>query len=89
VVILGGRAFSYNPQKGGGHLRKNLGALDWIAMILLIVGGLNWGTIGFFNFDFVRAIFGQSWLSRIVFGLVGLSAIYVAALSTSLSRAET
>lgn len=70
-------------------MRKNLGALDWIAMILLIVGGLNWGTIGFFNFDFVRAIFGQSWLSRIVFGLVGLSAIYVAALSTSLSRAET
>ncbi len=51
--------------------------LDRIALILAIVGGLNWGSIGIFNFDFVQAILGQnSMLSRIVFTLVGLAAVW-------------
>jgi len=53
--------------------------ISTIAMILVIVGGLNWGLVGFFNFDLVAAIFGvMSFLSRIVYVLVGLSAIYLA-----------
>jgi hypothetical protein len=56
---------------------KKLGALDWIALILLIVGGLNWLLVGAFNFDLVAAIFGaMSVVARIVYILVGLSAIY-------------
>jgi uncharacterized membrane protein YuzA (DUF378 family) len=56
---------------------KKLGALDWIALILIIVGGLNWGLVGAFKFDLVAAIFGaMSLLARIVYILVGLSAIY-------------
>ena len=56
---------------------NKLNAVDWIALVLLIVGGLNWGLVGFFNFDLVAAIFGvMSALSRIVYGLVGLSALY-------------
>ncbi len=51
--------------------------LDRIALILAIVGGLNWGSIGIFNFDFVQALLGQNtMLSRIVFTLVGLAAVW-------------
>lgn len=50
-----------------------------IAIILLIVGWLNWGLVGFFNFDLVATIFGDmSTLSRVVYGLVWLCALYVA-----------
>lgn len=50
---------------------------DWIVVILLIIGGVNWGLIGFFDFDLVAAIFGvMSVVSRIIYALVGLSAIY-------------
>lgn len=53
--------------------------LDVLVAILLVVGGLNWGLVGFANFDLVASIFGSgAWLSRIVYGLVGLSAIYQA-----------
>ncbi len=56
---------------------KKLGALDWIALILVIVGGLNWGLVGAFKFNLVSAIFGDmSIIARIVYILVGLSAIY-------------
>jgi uncharacterized membrane protein YuzA (DUF378 family) len=52
-------------------------ALNILTQVLLIVGGLNWGLVGLANFDLVAAIFGEmSLLSRIVYGLVGLSAIY-------------
>jgi uncharacterized membrane protein YuzA (DUF378 family) len=54
----------------------------WIALVLVIVGGLNWGLVGAFNFDLVAALLGHmSMLSRIVYILVGLSAIYVAAIA--------
>lgn len=55
-----------------------LKTLDIIALILIIVGGLNWLLVGLFSFDLVAAIFGgMSILSKIVYSLVGLSAIYV------------
>lgn len=65
-----------------------------IAMILLIVGGLNWGLVGLFNFDLVAAIFGgtpgtHSTLSRIVYVLVGLAALYGFALLAPLSGSTT
>jgi uncharacterized membrane protein YuzA (DUF378 family) len=57
---------------------KSLNVLDWIAIILLIVGGLNWGLVGIFSFDLVAAIFGDmSVVSRIVYILVGLSGVYI------------
>jgi len=52
-------------------------ALNLITLILLIVGGLNWGLVGAFEFDLVAAIFGEgSTLSRLVYVLVGLSALW-------------
>lgn len=53
--------------------------IDTVALILLIVGGLNWGLVGLFGFDLVAAVFGEmSALSRIVYVLVGASALYEA-----------
>jgi len=58
-------------------LMKKLSALDWIALILIVVGGLNWGLVGAFKFNLVAAIFGDmSAIARIVYILVGLSALY-------------
>ncbi len=68
-------------------MMKKLGAIDWIAYVLAIVGGLNWGLVGAFNFNLVAAIFGEmSALSRIIYVLVGLSAIYLIYTATKLGR---
>jgi len=52
--------------------------LDKIALILAVIGGLNWGSIGLFQFDLVAWIFGgqDALLSRIIYTLVGLAAIW-------------
>ena len=58
--------------------------LNGLAAILTIVGGLNWGLVGLFKFDLVAAVFGgmqfgeTNVASRIVYALVGLSALYLA-----------
>lgn len=57
---------------------NKLNGMDWVAIILVIVGGLNWGLVGILKFDLVAAIFGDmSMLARIVYSLVGLSALYM------------
>ncbi len=47
-------------------------------LILLIIGGINWGLVGFFNYNLVSAVFGGSLLiiSRIIYAVVGLAALY-------------
>ncbi len=52
--------------------------MDRIALILAIIGGLNWGSIGIFGFDLVAFAFGgsQSAVSRVIYTLVGLAAIW-------------
>lgn len=52
---------------------------DWLAIILVIIGALNWGLIGLFNFDLVAALFGGSMsiLSKIIYSLVGLAGAYL------------
>ena len=50
--------------------------LRLVAYILVIIGALNWGLVGFFGFDLVATIFGEmGLLARIIYGLVGVSAI--------------
>ena len=52
--------------------------LDCIALTLTIIGAVNWGLIGFFQFDLVAFLFGNmSWLSRIIYALVGISGLYL------------
>ena len=51
--------------------------LDIVALILIIIGGINWGLVGFFNFNLITFIFGSaSMISRIIFAIVGLAGIY-------------
>ena len=51
--------------------------IDKIALVLIIIGALNWGLIAIFNFDLVATLFGDmTVLSRIVYGLVGLSGLW-------------
>ncbi len=51
--------------------------LQLVCAVLLIVGGLNWGLVAAFDFDLVAQLFGAgSTLARLVYGLVGLSAVY-------------
>lgn len=51
--------------------------IDWVAILLLLVGGLNWGFVGFLNFNLVSWLLGAgTFWSRAVFSLVGLSALY-------------
>jgi uncharacterized protein len=57
---------------------NKLKALDLISLVLVIVGGLNWALVGALNFDLVATIFGDmSVVSRVVYVLVGLSALYL------------
>ena len=66
---------------------KKLSAVDILVLVLIIVGGLNWGLVGFFNFDLVASIFGSmSIISRVVYGLVGIAAVYQAVTLTSLQK---
>lgn len=52
--------------------------LDCIALTIAIIGAVNWGLIGFFSFDLVALIFGNmTWISRIIYALVGLSGLYL------------
>jgi len=50
--------------------------IDWIALILVIIGGLNWG-FAVFDFNLVAAIFGTSIIATIIYALVGISALYM------------
>lgn len=51
---------------------------DWTALTLVIIGAINWGLVGFFQFDLVAMLFGGmgSWVSRIIYALVGIAGLY-------------
>ena len=52
--------------------------LDYILLAIVIIGALNWGLVGLFRFDLIAFIFGtMSWVSRIIYVLVGISGIYL------------
>ena len=70
-----------------------LRALDTTALLLVIIGAVNWGLIGFFRFDLVSSLFGTGTaLTRIIFALVGLAGLYCLSLlgrTTSRDRDTT
>lgn len=54
------------------------GMLDYTALTVAIIGAVNWGLVGFFDFNLVAFLFGSmSWLSRIIYALVGLCGLYL------------
>ncbi len=61
--------------------------LQYFSLTIAIIGAVNWGLIGFFNFNLVATVFGSmSWLSRIIYGLVGLCGLYLISLYPALSE---
>ena len=56
----------------------NSKVLDYTLLTIVIIGAINWGLIGFFRFDLVSFLFGDmSWLSRIIYALVGIGGLYL------------
>lgn len=56
---------------------STMSALDWVATILMIVGGINWGLVGIVDYNVVAALFGeQTPVTRLVYVVVGLAALY-------------
>ncbi len=54
-----------------------MSTLKWIAMLLMVIGSINWGLVGVFNFNVVDAIFGMgSVISTIIYILVGISGLW-------------
>jgi uncharacterized membrane protein YuzA (DUF378 family) len=73
---------------------KNLKSLDMVAIALIIVGGLNWGLVAIAKFDLVATLVGLDFgetnaASRVVYGLVGLAAVYEAVRLPNLLRRTT
>ncbi|MFA5250689.1 MAG: DUF378 domain-containing protein [Parachlamydiales bacterium] len=50
--------------------------IDLLALILLVVGGLNWGLWGLFDFNIVDYVFGNLWIANLIYFLIGVSAVY-------------
>ena len=51
--------------------------IDKIALVLIIIGAINWGLVGIFNFNLVDTLFGaMSWFSRVIYILVGISGLW-------------
>jgi len=59
-------------------------SLEWVALILVVVGAINWGLVGIAQFDLVAALFGGSsaWISRVVYSLVGVAGVALLAMRT-------
>ena len=67
----------------------NMNWLGWLTWVLVIVGGLNWGLVGLFDFNLVTTLFGEgTTLTNIVYDLVGLSALYMLAMAPRMSSAS-
>ncbi|MDR7268634.1 uncharacterized membrane protein YuzA (DUF378 family) [Pelomonas saccharophila] len=67
--------------------RRTARTASTVALVLLIIGGLNWALVGLFNLDFVAALFGRmTLLSRAVYVLVGIAALFALTLLPRLGR---
>jgi len=64
---------------------NKLNVLDWVALVLVIVGGLNWG-LAVWDYNLVTGLLGAGVLTKVVYALVGLSALYLAAVAKNLAR---
>ena len=64
---------------------QKLNVVDTIALVLVILGGLNWGLIGLGNWNVVDMVFGMS-IARLIYVLVGIAAVYVIWLWTKMEK---
>lgn len=63
--------------------------LQYFTLTIAVIGAINWGLIGFFDLNLVSAIFGSmSWMSRVIYGLVGLCGLYLLSFFNLVDHAE-
>ena len=75
------------PPNPDGTPNRTARTAATVALVLLIVGGLNWALVGLFNLDFVAALFGRMTLvSRAIYVVVGLAALFGLTLLPRLGR---
>ncbi|MET0858318.1 MAG: DUF378 domain-containing protein [Telluria sp.] len=73
----------------GLHHGAKMAALDYAAMALLIIGGLNWAMVGLFSVDVVATLFGvQTPVTRFIYVVVGLAALYAIYLISKMAAAS-
>lgn len=67
---------------------NKLSTLDWVGLVLVLVGGLNWGLVGAFDYNLVDSIFGMgSTIAMIVYVLVGLASLWWIFMAAKLRKA--
>lgn len=64
---------------------KKFNWFDWLCLILVIIGALNWGLVGFFNFNLVSTIFGSA-IGRVIYAIVGLTGLYTIFLGVKIAK---
>lgn len=63
--------------------------LDYAALVIAVIGAINWGLVGLFRFDLVNWIFGDlSWISRLIYVIVGISGLYLLTFFGRIDRAD-
>ncbi len=68
---------------------RKLSVIDWIALVLLILGGLNWGAITVLDLNLVNQVLGglfAGWVLKLVYALIGVSAVYFIFIAGGLRR---
>jgi uncharacterized membrane protein YuzA (DUF378 family) len=57
-------------------MRNEMRIFDWIAVVFLIFGALIWAVLGIFDLNLMYKMFGMGWVSRIMFGIIGIASLY-------------
>jgi uncharacterized membrane protein YuzA (DUF378 family) len=79
----------HTPHPKEGIVEREMKGSYWFALVLLVIGGLNWLLVGAFDFDLVAAIFGpMTTASRVVYVLVGIAAIWTLIASARMRRPD-
>lgn len=66
---------------------EKFNGMDWTALTLVVIGGINWGLVGFFKFNLVDAVFGAlTVVPRVIYALVGLAALYMIVTGVKMSH---
>ena len=66
---------------------KKLSSLDWLAYILVIVGSINWGLVGFFQYNLVWSVLGQgTTATQLLYDLVGLAGVYMLLMVSKMAK---
>jgi uncharacterized membrane protein YuzA (DUF378 family) len=65
-----------SEDKGGEKFMK-MNTIGWVAWLLVVVGAINWGLIGAFNYNLVAMVLGMGTIAQLVYILVGVSGLYL------------